>query len=245
MCLTVKHELIFTADRDIVCWKFLEVIEGNDKEEIYVTPYRFKPVPREVLEGKEDFTPFACEPFQKKPRNKAGYIEPVAETGYIHAHGLLSPEFLFGEFDDMCYWLGKKDTYIDWYESGIIGCDRHPMVTGVSLWRCVIPKGTKYWLGETDSKRPMFGYAAEEIRFEEEVFKIEAGVSRQKGEDYKDSVLYITLSECDEIIAREMTGDRSVEAIAEYHGLKLAPDATESTKVYWIAYKPKYPEPCA
>lgn len=243
MCLTVKHDLIFTADRDIVCWKFLEVIEGKGKEEIYVTPYRFKPVPKEVLNGTEDFTPFACEPAQKWVHVKPGYIEPTAETGYIHAHGALSPDFLFEEFDDLCYWIDKEDTYIGWYESGIIGCDLHPRVTGVSLWRCIIPKGTKYWLGETDSKHRMFGYAAEKIRFVEEVHKV-----TEEEESLEQDVPYITLKQCEDIFKQETDNGKIIDEIFEYHGLQKAADnVTEGmhVDVFWLTYKPKYPEPCA
>ena len=56
MCLYIKHYEFQTADKDIVCWKVLEIIEANGGEKV-ITPFAFCPLTEDELNGKKLFKP--------------------------------------------------------------------------------------------------------------------------------------------------------------------------------------------
>ena len=181
MCLFIKQYKFLAADEDIVCWKVLEIVEGNDGEKV-VTPFAFRPVPECVLNGEELFVPAVHE-----TDRLAGMLDRhsededlvvTVEEGVIHTYGAKDLKAV-DMYDEMTYhvgFIGAEESYIGMYQSNIIGCDPEPNVLGIALYKCVIPKGTEYIAGTYTghgysgrSGSDLVSYGSKAIRFVEKV----------------------------------------------------------------------------
>lgn len=139
MCLLVKNRSLghfdefiksnyLTAENDIVCYKALECLNVNG-EEHYFTPYENVRVDDEVLEGKKEFNATLTEDefiFGIKNNNRLCASEYEINNGVIHTMETMYP--LITNFSFM-------------------NCD---------IFKCVIPKGTKYMKGEFNGE-PAYG----------------------------------------------------------------------------------------
>lgn len=176
MCLYIKQYKFQTADEDIVCWKTLEIVKSNDGEKI-VTPFVFCPLTEDELNGKKLFTPnkrdidslaswLEMYREEKKPRHYAS-----VEEGVIHTYGAkdLTVKDLYDEMNFYINGIGSDEIYIGTWQSETIGCDTNPMIMGIALYKCVIPKGTEYiagtYIGHSGSY--LISYGSKGIRFVE------------------------------------------------------------------------------
>ena len=176
MCLYIKHYELQTADKDIVCWKVLEIIEANDGEKI-VTPFVFCPLTEDELNGKKLFKPDKRDADSLATWLKM-YEEEIkphhynsVEEGVIHTYGAkyFTVKDLYDEMNYHINGIGSDEIYIDTQQSETIGCDMNPMILGIALYKCVIPKGTEYiagtYIGHSGSH--LISYGSKGIRFVE------------------------------------------------------------------------------
>ena len=183
MCLYTKQFKFKTAETDITCLKILETVAG-EKGDIIVTPFAFVPVPEEILSGKELFIPDDMQMSWLEARMKEAEISLDVEEGVIHSFGMRCFESGAGRFtfarDMLCeieYHMnsvGYDERYIRESESRRLGCDVHPMIIGISLYRCVIPAGTEYIEGAysgfgRDFDHNFLSYGSKAIRFVEKL----------------------------------------------------------------------------
>ncbi len=180
MCLYTKQFKFRVADEDIVCWKVLEIINGNDGEKV-ITPFAFWPVTEDELSGKKLFVPneFETEYLinRLEAETKSDYTISV-EEGVIHTYGAKDLRAI-DMYDEMTYhvhFIGGGEGYIDAHRGEIIGCDVDPEITGIALYKCVIPKGTEYiegtYTGHGYAGRAcsdLVSYGSKAIRFVEKV----------------------------------------------------------------------------
>ena len=175
MCLYTKQHEFKVAEKDIVCWKVLEIVESHDGE-AYVTPFAFVPVEDDVMSGKKLFAPSATHVAQLEEM-MTGYKNSKSsmgvEKGVIHVYS----DEKFGVLkmrDEMMYHInhvGGYESWIDRIDAAKIGCDIQPDILGISLWKCVIPKGTEYIKGSyyANGQHTLVSYGAKAIRFTEKV----------------------------------------------------------------------------
>lgn len=177
MCLYTKQHKFRVAEEDIVCWKVLEIVDGNYGEKI-VTPFAFWPMTEDELSGKKLFTPNELEA-EHLQRRLDGYPDEsptCIEDGVIHTYGANRE---IDTYDEMTYhvdFIGSHESYIGMHQSNIIGCDPDPEIVGIALYKCVIPKGTEYiegtYTGHGYSGRScsdLVSYGSKAIRFVEKV----------------------------------------------------------------------------
>lgn len=164
MCMYAKTKAT-TAEKDIPCWKMLEIVEGKDGNPMYVTPYQFKPVPPEVMRGEETLKP------DEKPFY---YPEDVTiDRGFIHTYGgEIDPRDAINILLRNCGMIGAWETYITLgvIESMSLECETAPKILGMAFCEAVIPKGASYIEGDTEMPGSLGafayvpGYASSEIR---------------------------------------------------------------------------------
>lgn len=181
MCLYIDRFKFKTAEKDIPCWKVLEIIEGTDGEEITVTPYAFARVDERVLNGEA--------PFRPDMRQRRGLDEEIqiclnkygeedcsrllsVDKGVVHSYDASSGavQDMYSElaFHAMC--IGRNDTYIKKSDALRIGCGCEPRILGVSLWKCVIPKGAEYVKGRYYGRYAFFtSYGSSALVFKEKI----------------------------------------------------------------------------
>ncbi len=197
MCLYTKQFKFRTADEDIVCWKVLEIIRGNDGEKV-ITPFAFWPVTEDELNGKKLFVPnefdteYLINRFEAE--TKSDYTISV-EEGVIHTYGAKDLRAI-DMYDEMTYhvhFIGGGEGYIDAHQGDIIGCDVDPAILGIALYKCVIPKGTEYIEGTYTghayagrSSSDLVSYGSKAIRFVEKV----AEWRRDDGYDTSNTCLW-------------------------------------------------------
>lgn len=121
-----------TAEKDIPCWKMLEIAEGKDGNPIYVTPYQFKPVPPEVMRGEETF----------KPNEKPFYYPEDVTTGrgFIHTYGDdTDPRDAICILTRNCGMIGAWETYVTMgvIESMPLECETAPKILGTAFCKAV------------------------------------------------------------------------------------------------------------
>ena len=179
MCLYTKQCKFLAADEDIVCWKVLEIVRGNDGEK-FITPFAFWPVTEDELSGKKLFTPdeLEAEHLQIRLNHYSDESPASIEDGVIHTYGAKDIRAI-EMYDEMTYhvgFIGSGESYIGTHQGGIIGCDPDPEILGIALYKCVIPKGTEYiegvYTGHGYSGRAcsdLVSYGSKAIRFVEKV----------------------------------------------------------------------------
>lgn len=168
MCIRVDRIEPAVAEKDIACWKFLEVIEGKNGERITVTPYAFA----KILEGTfRTRIPFCA----------VGAVCPIErlygegwniDIGYVHTYAEMNLGLLDDSFEYLIEPLGDRDEYIREATAERLGVDEKPKCLALQIWRCTIPKGAKYLRGYDDG-RP--SYASDRIVFEK--MELEIGES--------------------------------------------------------------------
>lgn len=181
MCLYTKQHKFRVAEEDIVCWKVLEIVDGNYGEKI-ITPFAFRPVTEDELSGKVLFTPntLEAEHLQRMLDSYPDENESFTgiEDGVIHTYGAKDIRAI-EMYDEMTYHVGNiggGEGYIGMHEGVIIGCGPDPEIVGIALYKCVIPRGAEYiegtYTGHGYSGRPcpdLVSYGSKAIRFVEKV----------------------------------------------------------------------------
>ena len=135
MCLQCKDNKFKIADKDIVCYKYVEY--SNDT---YHTPYKYVSIDNEIIEGKK--------PFCAKGKTEIHKEDSVFtfEGGVIHTFNTL------GAAEEVCKSFGDVE-----YNA---------------IFKCIIPKGTKYVEGRFGTEFALVdSYASKEIIFNELVYK--------------------------------------------------------------------------
>ncbi len=158
------------ADRDITCWKMVEILSDRDGERVYVTPYMFKYIPETVLEGKYPFRTGQPDYTYELCRGLCNRIF----RGFIHTYAIPTTD---DKIDAVATELKYAITSVNSHESymtveklrGLPNCDLMPWVIGIALYRCVIPKGAEYLEGSSDGLADFRCYASREIVFKEKV----------------------------------------------------------------------------
>lgn len=180
MCLITTQDEIKIAERDLVCWKLLELIRDDKGNEITVTPYMFTKIDDDVLKGKATLKAKVTTDYDYHFLPMYGEHCKCVKSNFVHTYRTLKngvyriPQHSrFGGFFDvlsgLLYFIGKKDTYCMNPKRRDLGCDDFPLITGVVLYKCVIPKGTEYFAGHDDGMHDVLCYASREIVFKEKV----------------------------------------------------------------------------
>lgn len=173
MCIIPDTITYLKADHDMVCWKVMEHISDGTTETT-VTPYAFAEVTEDILNGEKPFCPDKDETSrldnQMKDWDDFAKVRPVAE-GLIHTY--------------MSVWnsrdgLEQNISYIGKIDMGKQTC------VGVSLWKCVIPKGTEYLCGKTNHS-----YASKTIVFKEKVLEIRHNLNFREIENLLEKLLIL------------------------------------------------------
>lgn len=221
------------AGDDIVCWKILESIKGKDGiGKIYVTPYMFKPVENSVLDGKRMFKPDPCDDYTLEYMAYRNDIEKQSDVsdikaisvskGFIHVYGELDPVFMMHEFRYLDGSIGGSEDSIDEIMAPKIRCDLYPTMVSLSLWKCVIPKGTEYIPGTFERIRQVRSYAARQIRFLHKAAEIIspdisldslqriAAETRERDAKGDSSLVYYTYGRSEDVHVNESTGEKLV-----------------------------------
>ena len=169
MCMITTQGETSVADREITCWKVVEILEDKNGDPVCVTPYMFRHIPEDVINGKRPF-------FTGRPECTyelcLGMFNHILD-GYIHTFVTPRSE---NEVDLFCKELTYAITPIGTVEAymtlskaeGIPNCDVMPKVLGIALYRCAIPAGTEYLKGTYDGSA-IKCYASREIVFKEKV----------------------------------------------------------------------------
>lgn len=196
MCLYTKQRKFQVADRDIVCWKVLEIVEGHDGEKV-ITPFAFRPVSDEALNGEMLLRPdyLQTEYLQRRLDSYPDESPTNIDEGVIHTYGAEDLKAI-DMYDEMTFHvnnIGGGEGYIGYCDAAIIGCDPDPAILGIVLYKCVIPKGTEYiagtYTGHGYSGRScsdLVSYGSKAIRFVEKV----AEWRRDDGRDIGDTCLW-------------------------------------------------------
>ena len=183
MCLYIDRFKFKTAEKDIPCWKVLEIIEGPDGEEITVTPYALTRVDEHILNGE---TPFMPDMYQRRNLdeeiqiclNKYGEEDHsrslAVDKGVVHSYDA-DPRVVQDMYNELRYhvgYIGGKDSYIKMPDAMRIGCSREPRVLGITLWKCVIPKGAEYVEGRYYGRNMSFtSYGSSALMFKEKMYE--------------------------------------------------------------------------
>lgn len=172
MCMLTTQGETRVADRDITCWKVVEILSDRDGERIYATPYMFKHVPETVLEGESplytgqpDYTYELC----------PGVCNHILK-GFIHTYAVpATGNEIDAAVSELTYAIASVNSHETYLTAdkmrGLPNCDMLPWVIGVALYRCVIPKGTEYLEGVGDGSVDSRCYASREIVFKEKVME--------------------------------------------------------------------------
>lgn len=143
MCTIVKSRISKRSEEDLVCYKILEIEFGNKN---YQTPYTYFPVSTDIINGKEPLIAENKESLRKTQFESGTYWS--VNGGYIHTY-----------MDLECA-KNKILTLRETYDTSIF-----------NLFKCIIPKGTKYYVGFNDGFliEEAESYASEKISFVEQV----------------------------------------------------------------------------
>ena len=144
MCLLTSRRQGWITAKDIVCYKVLCEKNGD-----YFTPYMYRRVNENVISGKyplHDDTASDIYPLHNvfSEKNSDRFL---TGAGFIHSFkGFRSAK-------QLCYDLSLRhsNNYI--------------------VYKCIIPAGTRYYKGK-DEYLGVHAYAAEKIKFVEEVYRI-------------------------------------------------------------------------
>ena len=163
------------ADREITCWKIVETLEDRNGNPVRVTPYMFRHIPDDVIDGKRPFWTGRPECAYELCEGMYNHIL----DGYIHTfatpRGESEVDVLCRELDYAITVVGTTETFMTPGKAdGIPNCVDLPNVLGIALYRCVIPKGTEYLEGIYDGVNDLRCYASREIVFKEKVAEWDA-----------------------------------------------------------------------
>ena len=146
MCLLTSRKRGWITAKDIVCYKVL-----YEKNEEYFTPYMYRRVNENVISGKYSFHDDTASVsviypsrnvFSEKNSNRF-----LTGAGFIHSFkGLRSAK-------QLCYDLSLRHS------------------NNYVVYKCIIPAGTRYYKGK-DEYLDVHAYAAEKIKFVEEVYRL-------------------------------------------------------------------------
>lgn len=184
MCIYVNENKIKTADRDIVCWKILEIL-SNDEKEVIVTPYAFKKVDNDILSGEKLFVP---DNYKYNIINNKISAEPtslnryIVKEGFIHTYGNISHQHMLDELSWHIDCIGGSEIFLNMSDS------LFPTVQGYALYKCIIPKGTRYFAGIYNSLLCNTGiksYASLVLRFVDKVYEVREKVKLSTVDIYK------------------------------------------------------------
>lgn len=179
MCLLTDQETPEIAQEDIVCLKAVETVEGEGEKVVNITPYRFAPLPDEVLNGKRPFKAKRTDFSSKFWRSEHGKVS----SGFIHTYAV--PENAYDVHSiarDMGYMISLIGTVegISKSKRETAGCKDEPLILGITLWKCIIPKGTSYAKGKLDtSVSDVYAYASECIVFKEKITEFRSNIDSQ------------------------------------------------------------------
>jgi hypothetical protein len=136
MCLEIKEgDLRKTAEEDIVCYKILATISSDSGEIVRFTPLR------EVLVNvTKDFEAEGSEDYLEQALGKIS-------IGFIHT------------FEDLV------DTMMALTTFKVIMGENKVDYLGLEIWKCVIPKGTKFYKGVFLDIKSSSSYASKKIKF--------------------------------------------------------------------------------
>ena len=139
MCLLIKDKKALIAEKDIVCYKKMEEFKHANGKSDYATPYMYIPVDSDIINGEKPFKA-KCVGYGGAHRREKGMNHKYPEYNYRIESGYIH-------------------TYQDFNAAydGLYGTDR--------IFKCIIPKGTKYYAGIFDGGAP--SYASKEIVFKE------------------------------------------------------------------------------
>jgi hypothetical protein len=155
MCLEVRtlngKIRVRTAKKDIPCLKIVEISNG-----LCFTPYMRAEISQETLEGKNEFLAESNPMVAPRRNSRRRY---VLRGGYVHTYAFTSRTNKV---------LSEEVEYL---------CDSHRKSYVISVYRCVIPKGTEFVKGKTrwDKTRGYGSYASKSIRFTEKLAEFGAG----------------------------------------------------------------------
>ena len=150
MCTIIRSNERLIADTDIKCVKMLQIMEDENGNPVYVTPYYFKHVPEAILKGE---VPFVAEGDDILSYNAYGNTYQV-NGGFIHVYPHdVKKEFFLNDLADLCSAVGETDCYFtnkmadENNRNQIPGVDPYAIVKGIALFEAIIPKGTEYMIG--------------------------------------------------------------------------------------------------
>lgn len=171
MCLYTNKGRLETADRDITVYKLIEVepgwgepcqcarsrLLGHPESYSYITYYVLDAIDRECVENGK---PYKAEGVARRRRSLAGGYSHAYTAGLVHT-------------------LAEKDDAIALNAE----C---PGPNGLAIvYRCTIPKGTKYVEGVEDTGYR--SYASKRIVFEEPVFFMKTAKEWHKAKNSKNT----------------------------------------------------------
>ncbi len=158
------------ADREITCWKIVEILEDRNGDPVRVTPYMFRHIPDDVINGERPFWTGRPECTYELCEGMYNHIL----DGYIHTFATPRGE---SEVDMFCKEIAYAITPVGMVETfmtpskadNIPNCVDLPNVLSIALYRCAIPRGTEYMEGVYDGSDDIRCYASREIVFKEKV----------------------------------------------------------------------------
>lgn len=158
------------ADKEITCWKIVETLEDRNGDPVRVTPYMFRHIPDDVINGERPFWTGRPECTYELCEGMYNHIL----DGYIHTFATPRGE---SEVDMFCKEIAYAITPVGMVETfmtpskaeGIPNCVDLPNVLSIALYRCAIPRGTEYLEGVYDGSDDIRCYASREIVFKEKV----------------------------------------------------------------------------
>lgn len=169
MCLVTEQNNVKIADKDIVCWKVVEILDGINNSRLHVTPYMFKHITEDVLDGRVSFKS------DEYYRHYELYGKfSVINEGYIHTYAVPDNNDIHSDTDNFINVIGGHLEYVNKREtfvfSGMLpNCGTCPFCIGIALFRCVIPAGTEYLQGYDNDDTEFKCYASREIVFKEKL----------------------------------------------------------------------------
>lgn len=172
MCTITTQGEPKIVDKEITCWKIVETLEDRNGNPVLVTPYMFRHIPDDVIDGKRPFWTGRPECTYELCEGMYNHIL----DGYIHTFAAPRDE---NEVDAFCKELAYAITPVGGVETfmtpnkaeGIPNCDCLPHVLSITLYHCVIPAGTEYLEGIYDGAIDIRCYASREIVFKEKVME--------------------------------------------------------------------------
>lgn len=167
MCLVTEQNNVKIADKDIVCWKVVEILNDNNNNRLYVTPYMFKHIKKDVLDGKVSFK---TDEYYRHYGKFAAIYE-----GYIHTYAVPDNNDIHSDTDDFLKVINSHLEYVNKREifvsspNMLPNCRTCPFCIGIALFSCVIPAGTEYLQGYDNNDIGFKSYASREIVFKEKL----------------------------------------------------------------------------